>query len=57
MVKRVPSARAKADSNIQPIAPTSSPTIGNILVVVVSCIPFSVALYVAYKLSAINFLE
>ena len=33
MFKRIPSARTKADNNMQPIAPTSSPTIGNTLVV------------------------
>jgi len=32
MFKRVPSARTKADSDMLPIAPTSSPTIGNTLV-------------------------
>jgi hypothetical protein len=32
MFKRVPSARTKADSEMPPIAPTSSPTIGNTLV-------------------------
>ena len=36
MFKRVQSARTKADSDMLPIAPTSSPTIGNTLV---SCIP------------------
>jgi hypothetical protein len=33
MFKRVPSARTKADSELQTIAPTSRPTIGNTLVV------------------------
>jgi len=32
MFKRVPSAGTKADSDMQPIVPTSSPTIGNTLV-------------------------
>ena len=32
MFKRVPSAQTKADSEMQPIAPTSRPTIGNTLV-------------------------
>jgi len=32
MFKRVPSARTKAESDMLPIAPTSSPTIGNTLV-------------------------
>ncbi len=32
MFKRVPSARTKADNDMLPIAPTSSPTIGNTLV-------------------------
>ena len=32
MFKRVPSARTKAERDMQPIAPTSSPTIGNTLV-------------------------
>ena len=39
MFKRIPSPRAKADSDMQPIAPTSSPTIDNTLVCVqVSCL-------------------
>ncbi len=33
MFKRVPSAQTKADRDMQPIAVTSSPTIGNTLVV------------------------
>lgn len=32
MFKKVPFARTKANSDIQPIASTSSPTIGNTLV-------------------------
>ena len=32
MFKRLPSAQTKADSEMQPIAPTSRPTIGNTLV-------------------------
>jgi hypothetical protein len=32
MFKRLPSARTKAESEMLPIAPTSSPTIGNTLV-------------------------
>jgi hypothetical protein len=34
MFKRVISARTKADTHMQPIAPTSNPTIANTLVLV-----------------------
>lgn len=49
MSKRVPSDRTKADSDMPPTAPTSSPTIGNTHVV--RCI--SVAVYVISFLSLV----